>query len=79
MTTFQHSINDPKLRRGAEHLHRLGDRALAEFLCEVAARIGGGPCIVALLTEYERRITPAMLAATGGDRFPPRALREVPR
>lgn len=68
-----------RIQRGAEHLHSLGPRAIAEYICELAARIGGQPAAAALLAEYERRLTPAMLAATGGDRFPPRPLRAVPR
>jgi hypothetical protein len=70
-----------RVQRGVEHLHlhRLGPRATAEFLGDVADQIGGMPAIVALLAEYERRLSPAMLRATGGDRFPPRRLRAVPR
>jgi hypothetical protein len=67
-----------RLQRGAAHLHRLGARATAEFLAEVGSRIGGLPCILSLLTDYERRLTSEMLRATGGDRFPPR-LRAVPQ
>ena len=51
-----------RLERGAEHLHRLGAPAIAELLAEVGDRIGGIPCIVSLLTEYERRITPNYVA-----------------
>jgi hypothetical protein len=67
-----------RLQRGAEHLCRLGPRATAEFLGEVADRVGGMPCILDRLSEYERRLSPAMLRLTGGDHFPPRALRLVP-
>ena len=59
------------LQRGAEHLHALGPRATAEFLAEVGHRIGGTPCILGL--------TPRMVRLAGGDRFPPRPLRLVPR
>lgn len=68
-----------RVQRGVEHLHRLGPRAVAEFLGDVADQIGGMPAIVALLAEYERRLSPATLRATGGDRFPARRLRMVPR
>ena len=67
-----------RLQRGAEHLHLLGDRATAEFLAEVADRIGGMPAILRLLAEYQQRLTPDMLRATGGHRFPARRLRVVP-
>jgi hypothetical protein len=68
-----------RLQRGAEHLCRLGPRSTTELLSEIAERIGGLPCILGLLEEYQRRITPEILRAVGGDRFPPRPLREVPR
>ena len=68
-----------RLQRGAEHLHRLGARATAEFVAELAARIGGMPAAVGLLTEYERRLTPGMIAAAGGDRFPTRRPMAVPQ
>jgi hypothetical protein len=67
-----------RLQRGAEHLHRLGARATAEFLAEVAGQIGGMPCILQLLAEYERRLSPEMLRQVGGDRFAPPRLHEVP-
>ena len=70
-------LDHMRLQRGAAHLHALGPCALAEYLAEVASAIGGGPCIIGRLTEYERRLTPAMVRRAGGDRFPPRALREV--
>jgi hypothetical protein len=67
------------LQRGAEHLHRLGPRATGEFIAEVGHRIPGTmPCILQVLGEY-RRLTPEMLRAAGGHRFPPRPLRAVPR
>jgi hypothetical protein len=68
-----------RLQRGADHLHKLGPRATAEFLAELASRIGGGPAISALLYEFERRLTPEMLAVTGGDRFPASPVRAVPQ
>jgi hypothetical protein len=66
-----------RLQRGAEHLHCLGPRATAELLSEIAYRIGGMPCIIDLLGEYQHRVTPEILRAVGGDRFPPR-LQLVP-
>jgi hypothetical protein len=68
-----------RIRRGCEHLHRLGPRAETEFLIELSARIGGMPAILRLLAEFEERLTPALLRATGGDRFAPRQLDLVPR
>ena len=56
-----------RLQRGVEHLHQLGPRA-----------IGCLPAALELLGEFEQRITPAMLHATGGDQSAP-WLRVVPR
>lgn len=67
---------DQRFQRDVEHLYSLGDRATAEFLAEVARRIGGMPAIQALLVEY-RALSPTQVRAAGGDRFPPRALRRV--
>jgi hypothetical protein len=68
-----------RLQRGVEHLHPLGPRATAELLAEVAGKIGGLPLIMGLLAEYEPRLTPAMIRAAAGDRFPPQRLHVVPR
>jgi hypothetical protein len=67
-----------RLQRGVEHLHVLGPRATAEFLVEVADRIGGMPAVLALLAEYERRLSPETLRLTGGDRFPQNVPLAVP-
>jgi hypothetical protein len=66
-----------RLQRGAQHLHRLGARAVAGYIEDLAARIGGMPAALKLLCEYEQRLTPELIRATGGDRFPPQPLREV--
>ena len=73
------SFTQLRLQRGCEHLHRLGPRVTAELLAEVDHRIGGMSCILGLLTEYEQRLSPRSLRLAGGDRFPPRPLRAVPR
>ena len=70
------SLDTLRLQRGATHLHNLGPRATAEFLASVADRIGGWPAILAALNDYER-VSPGMVRAAGGDRFPPRPLRRV--
>lgn len=71
-----HPQNTLRLQRGAEHLQRLPPRVTAEFLADLASRIGGLPAILGLLEEYQR-LTPAKLRAAGGDRFPARPLHEV--
>jgi hypothetical protein len=68
-----------RLQRGAEHLYTLGPRATAELLAEVGDRIGGLPSIMELLSEYQQRLSPQMLRAVGGHRFPARPLRVVSR
>ncbi len=73
------ALSHLRFQRGAEHLHDLGPRAIAEYLTEVAAIIGGFPAMLATLEEYQRRLNPDMLRAAGGDRFPPRMLAEAPR
>jgi hypothetical protein len=35
------------------------------------------PATLRTLAEYERRLSPELLRAAGGDRFPPRALHLV--
>ncbi len=72
------TFSQRRLQRGAEHITHLGSRVVAEYLAEVSETIGGLPAILRLLGEYERRLTPAVLRATGGDRFP-RRLSVVPR
>jgi hypothetical protein len=58
-----------RLWRGAEHLHRLGPRAIAEFLnattsSEEYARI------LDRLDEYRARLTPEMMELAGCTGFP---------
>jgi len=77
--TYLDPLTMIRLQRGVEHLHNLGPRAAAELLTEVAACIGGMPCILDLLAEYQQRLTPQTLRAVGGDRFPPNRPRLVPR
>jgi hypothetical protein len=76
---FLDPLDRLRLQRGSEHLHLLGPRATAEFLTEIDRRIGGMPCILGILGEYQQRLSPQMLRALGGDRFPARPLRVVPR
>lgn len=67
-----------RLQRGVQHLCSLGPRAVAELLAEVAERAGCGVCILDLLARYGE-LTPAMVGAAGGDRFPPRPLHLAER
>ncbi|GGC64002.1 hypothetical protein GCM10011504_47760 [Siccirubricoccus deserti] len=73
------SLDTLRLQHGAEHLHRCGARALAEFLAELSGRAGGMPATMALLNEYQQRLDPRLLRAAGGDRVSRRQLAAVPR
>ena len=66
-----------RLQRGAVYLHDLGIRAVAELLTEVARTTGDVACILTLLEEYGRRLSPKLLQAVGGTELP-RKLRIVP-
>jgi hypothetical protein len=79
VTTLPDPLCQLRLQRGAEHLHALGPRAVAEFLTEIAGAIGGLPAIQSLLNEYERRLTSTTIHAAGGGRVPPRPLRVAGR
>jgi hypothetical protein len=67
-----------RLQRGVEQFHRLGPRATAEFLAEIACQFNGLAAMIGLLAEYERRMTPAMSHVAGGDKFPMCRLHVVP-
>ena len=59
-------------QRQIEHVHRLGPRAVGELLYEVAK----GEDLDRALEPYQR-LTPNLLKAVGGDRFPPAPIHEV--
>jgi hypothetical protein len=67
-----------RLEQGAEYLEHAGCRVIGEFLAEIATDIGGLPCILGRLNEYQQRVCPVTLRALGGEKFAPR-LRAVPR
>jgi hypothetical protein len=63
------------LRRGAEHLHELGPRALAEFLLELSTATGCEAELLDMLRIW-RRLDPDHLGAVlhhyhAGREFPP--------
>lgn len=66
-----------RLQRGAEHLHSLGARALAEMLTELARDRCDLADTLDRLDAWRDGLTPEMLRVAGGDRFAPRPLREV--
>lgn len=64
------------IERLVEDLHQLGPRALAGFLNDLARAEGIGDAIVEWLGRY-RRLSPELLRAVGGDRFPRAPMRMV--
>ena len=58
--------------RQFEHVHRLGPRAVEELTVEIA----GGEDLDRALEAYQR-LTPELLEATGGDRFPAAPIYKV--
>jgi hypothetical protein len=66
-----------RLQRGAEHLHALGARALAEMLAELARDRCDLADTLDRLDAWRAGLSPELLRAAGGDRFPPRPLRVV--
>ena len=65
------SIQYLRLQRDVEHLHKLGPRALAELLLDIVGPVGEIELLLNSLERY-RQVTPELLQAVGGDRFPPR-------
>ena len=63
-----------KRQRQIEHLHSLGPRAVGELLCEVSE----AEDLDRALKAYER-LTPELLKALAGDRFPPLPIHAVQR
>lgn len=59
-----------RLRRGVIHIHPLGPRVLSEFLDEFSRRLGIEEELLHELEKW-RRLTPAMVRVTHGDRWPP--------
>ena len=58
--------------RQFEHVHKLGPRAVEELTVEIA----GGEDLDRALEAYQR-LTPELLEATGGDRFPAAPIYKV--
>ena len=67
-----------RLQRGAEHVHDLGPRAVAEMVAHVAREGLDLPGALDLMDRWRDGLSPAMVRAAGGDRFPPRVLLVVP-
>jgi hypothetical protein len=70
-------LDSVRLQRGAEHLHSLGARALAEMLAELARDRCDLADTLDRLDAWRDGLTPELLRAAGGNRFPPRPLHVV--
>ena len=73
------SMEDMRFRRLVQHLHELGPRALGEFLVELGRPHGwrhedAAYLATGNLLEKFGTLTAEMLAATGGDQWPPAPL-----
>lgn len=66
-------VADVKRQRQIEHVHRIGARAVAELLYEVAE----GEDLDRALDAYGR-LTPDLLKAVGADDFAPSPLHAIP-
>ncbi len=73
------SVNDMlRLQRGAQHVHDLGPRAVAEMVAQVAREGLDLPAALDLMDRWRDGLSIEMMAAARGDRFPPRPLLQVP-
>ena len=69
-------VADLRFQRQIEHLHRLGARAVGEFIAEVSAERGIRTVVDKKLSRYADLDPEAVEAAGAGD-FWPAPLREV--
>lgn len=67
-----------RLQRGAQHVHDLGPRAVAELLVQVVHEGRDLVGTLALLDEWRAGLSVEMMVAVRGERFPPRILLQVP-
>lgn len=79
MTIRGDALAQLRAERDALAVHRLGPRVMLELLAEIARDNGIEDGVRERLAAYAARLTPEMLAVTGGDRLVPRPLRLVPR
>ncbi len=66
------AISNLRRQRQIQHVYGLGHRAVHELVRDVA----GGADLDHALAAYAR-LTPGLLRAVGGDRFPPAPIRKV--
>jgi hypothetical protein len=66
-------------QRELERVHGLGPRVIGELLNELAREHGIGRDIAQRVARYAARLSPELLRAVGGDRFPAAPLHAVGR
>lgn len=66
-----------QLQAGVQFARSLPDRALAEFLLELAEKRADVPEMLRTLTAWRERLTPQMVVVSGGGRFPSKPVHEV--
>jgi hypothetical protein len=66
-----------RLQRGAQHVHDLGPRAVAEMVAHVAREGLDLWGALDLMDAWRVGLSIEMTVAARGDRFPPRPLHEV--
>jgi hypothetical protein len=78
MTVIDDTLGDLIFDHDVERLvNQLGSRPVAEILREVGCRYLARTLIHCRVKEYLARVDSAMLAVSGGDRFPSVPLHEV--
>lgn len=80
---MQFSVSDVRFQRLVRHLHSLGERALGEFLAQLAGGRGYvfpeiAAALERMLADYERVTPETLLAISGTLDFLPPPLAEVP-
>ena len=66
------TVNNPNalvLQGLSRQVHALGARVFFELLTEISRSLQAGEVVAAILVKYAERLTPELLAVTGGDRF----------
>lgn len=66
-----------RFERQVQHLHTLGCRPVGELLVAFAEAVDGHELLAEMLDGYDR-LSPEMVRAAGGDRFPVCSPRDVP-
>jgi hypothetical protein len=72
-------LADARFERDVRLLYKLGPQVMSEFLKEIGRNFMVRTAIDEILERYIDRLTPGILEATGGNRFPTAPIRLVVR